>query len=117
VQTQFEVAGHARRLAPVIENNLLRVGQEAITNATKHAQAAHIKVKLEFTDTQFQMLVADDGHGFDPSRPRSSTGGFGLVGMRERVAELQGELKINSAPGQGTEIKLTIPLAGDATAT
>jgi len=116
VQTEFEIAGNARRLAPVIENNLLRVGQEAITNATKHAQAGRIKVKIEFSDTQFQLLVADDGRGFDPARSRSDAGGFGLVGMRERVAELQGELTIRSTPGQGSEIKLTIPLAGEAPA-
>ena len=114
VKTQFEVVGNARRLAPVIENNLLRVGQEAITNATKHAHAKHIKVRLEYGDTQFQLSVGDDGVGFDPAKPRSGDGGFGLVGMRERVAELQGELNIRSAPGQGTEVKLTIPLAAEA---
>jgi signal transduction histidine kinase len=114
VQTQFEVAGNMRRLAPVIENNLLRVGQEAITNATKHARARNIKVKVEFSDTQFQLNVSDDGHGFDPAKRRSSAGGFGLVGMRERVAELQGELTIRSGPGQGSEINLTIPLVSEA---
>jgi len=114
VQTQFDVAGNARRLAPVIENNLLRLGQEAITNATKHAHARYITVKVEFADTQFRLTVSDDGEGFDPDRPHSSTGGFGLVGMRERVAELQGDLKIRSAPGHGSEIELTIPLASDA---
>jgi signal transduction histidine kinase len=113
VQTEFEVAGNARRLAPVIENNLLRVGQEAITNATKHAQAGRIKVKIEFSDTLFQLSVSDDGHGFDPAVPRSGNGGFGLVGMRERVAELQGELNIRSMPGHGAEIRLTIPLASE----
>ncbi len=116
VQAEFEIAGHARRLAPVIENNLLRVGQEAITNATKHAQAGRIRVKIEFSDTLFQLSVSDDGHGFDPAVPRSGNGGFGLVGMRERVAELQGELNIRSTPGHGSEIKLTIPLASEVSA-
>jgi signal transduction histidine kinase len=114
VATRFEVTGNARRLAPVVENNLLRVGQEAITNAAKHARASHINVKIEFNDTQFQLLVSDDGRGFDPGVPRSGAGGFGLVGMRERVAELQGELTVRSAPGAGSEIRLTIPLASEA---
>lgn len=114
VRTGFEVTGTPRRLAPVIENNLLRVGQEAITNATKHAHASHILVTIEFSDTQFQLVVRDDGRGFEPAKSSSRTGGFGLVGMRERVAEMQGRLTINSAPGQGSEIRVTIPLAGEA---
>lgn len=114
VQTDFEVSGNVRRLAPVIENNLLRAGQEAITNAAKHAHARRIKVKVEFGETQFQLTVNDDGNGFDPAKPGASAGGFGLVGMRERMAELQGQLAIHSARGQGAEIRLTIPLASEA---
>ena len=68
VHTQFEVAGPSRRLAPVVENNLLRVGQEAITNATKHARATHIRVKMQFDETQFHLTVSDDGCGFDPAQ-------------------------------------------------
>lgn len=111
--TRFEVAGRERRLAPVIENNILRVGQEAIANAIKHAGAGQIRVMLEFGEKQFRLGVSDDGRGFDPAQPPSSEGGFGLVGMRERVAELKGELNIRSAPGQGAEITLSIPLSGD----
>jgi len=113
VETRFEVAGKTHRLAPVVESNLLRVGQEAITNAAKHAQARHINVRLEFGEKQFQLTVSDDGRGFDPARTTSGTGGFGLMGMRERVAALQGELSFRSAPGRGTEVKLTIPLSGE----
>jgi len=105
VETRFEVAGKAHRLAPVVESNLLRVGQEAITNAAKHAQARHINVKLEFGEKQFQMTVSDDGRGFDPAQTVPGAGGFGLVGMRERVAALHGELSLRSArPGRGNQI-------------
>ncbi|HEY4414854.1 MAG TPA: sensor histidine kinase [Verrucomicrobiae bacterium] len=108
--TQFEVTGRSRPLAPVIENNVLRIGQEAITNAIKHAGAKQIKVVLAFGEKQFQLSVTDDGGGFNPQQPPPSEGGFGLVGMRERAAELKGELAIRSVAGHGVEIMLSVPL-------
>jgi signal transduction histidine kinase len=113
MEGKFEVAGRARRLAPVMENNLLRVGQEAITNAAKHAQAKCIKVRLNFGEREFFLTVIDDGRGFDPTAPYSSNGGFGLIGMQERAFELKGKLKILTAPDQGTEITLYVPLSGE----
>jgi signal transduction histidine kinase len=110
---QLHVTGRVRRLPPVVENNVLRAGQEAIANAVRHSEAKRVDVTLEFEEKQFHLRVVDDGRGFDPERPPSGDGGFGLVGMRERVAELKGELNIRSAPGQGAEIVLTIPLSGD----
>jgi signal transduction histidine kinase len=112
-ETHFEVAGRARRLPAVIENNVLRLGQEAITNAVNHSRAQSIRVKLEFAEKFFTFTVADDGGGFDPAHPPRSDGGFGLVGMQERAKELNGKLKIVSAAGQGTEINLFIPLLGE----
>jgi signal transduction histidine kinase len=112
LQTQFEVTGRGRRLPAIIENNVLRLGQEAITNATKHARANNIRVALEFGEKHFSLRVTDDGHGFDLDNPPPSEGGFGLIGMQERAKELQGKLKIRTAPNQGTEISLWIPLAG-----
>jgi signal transduction histidine kinase len=113
VQTTFEVTGKARRLAPVVENNLLRLGQEAITNATKHSRAKRIAVILDFTERQFCLAVRDDGQGFNAAAPPPGDGGFGLVGMRERAAQLKGELSIHSAPGQGTEVSLRVPLSSE----
>lgn len=112
-QATLEVTGRPRRFAPVIENNLLRVGQEAITNAARHARAKQLRVTLDFGEKQFRLAVWDNGSGFDPAKPPSSSGGFGLVGMKERAAELKGELKIRSSPDQGTEINLTVPLSGE----
>jgi signal transduction histidine kinase len=112
VKTEVEVTGQERRLSSVIENNLLRIGQEAITNAVKYAGAKKIKLWLAFDQTQLTLKVIDDGCGFDPNHPRPSEGGFGLIGLRERAAELKGELQVRSAPHQGTEICLHIPLAG-----
>jgi len=113
VKTDFQVTGRARRLAPVIENNLLRVGQEAITNAAKHAGAKQIKVALDFGEKHFRLSVKDDGRGFDVANPPKSGGGFGMVGMRERAAELKGELNVQSVASEGTEVTLSVPLRGD----
>jgi signal transduction histidine kinase len=113
LETHFEVSGRERRLPASIENNVLRLGQEAITNAVKHAQAQQIRVKLEFGEKHFSITVGDDGQGFDPTNPPPSDGGFGLVGMQERAKELKGKLKVRSAPDQGTEISLSIPLVGE----
>jgi len=112
-QAALEVTGRPRRFAPVIENNLLRVGQEAITNAARHARAKKLGVTLDFGEKQFRLTVRDDGAGFDPAKPPPTSGGFGLVGMKERAAELKGELRVRSQPEQGTEITLTVPLSGE----
>jgi len=113
VETILQVTGRARRLSPVIENNFLRIGQEAITNAVKHARAKHIKLTLNFGGKQLSLTVVDDGCGFDPANPPPSEGGFGLVGMQERALELKGELKVRTVPNQGTEIHLRVPLSGE----
>ena len=113
LKTALEVTGRPRRFAPIIENNLLRVGQEAITNAARHARARNLKVTLDFGDRQFRLIVRDDGKGFNPEQPPQSPGGFGLLGMRERAKELKSELQVRSTPDQGTEIILTVPLAGE----
>jgi signal transduction histidine kinase len=113
LETGFDVTGRVRRFAPVIENNLLRVGQEAITNAMKHARAKQINVALDFGEKEFYLKVSDDGCGFDPAKPPTSNGGFGLVGMRERARQLSGELNIRSMNNSGTEVCLTVPLSGE----
>jgi signal transduction histidine kinase len=113
IQTAVEVTGRSRRLAPVLENNLLRVGQEAITNSVRHSRAHQITVSLDFGEKQFRLSVRDDGQGFDSEKSPAGGGSFGLVGMRERAAELKGEVAVHSAPDRGTEIILTVPLPGE----
>jgi signal transduction histidine kinase len=111
--TDFEVTGRVRRLPPIVESNVLRLGQEAITNAVKHAGAKCINVKIHFEDNQVVLMVRDDGRGFDPTNPPRSEGGFGLIGMQGRAKEIKGELKIRSMPQKGTELILSIPLEDD----
>ncbi len=113
IATSVEITGKPRRLAPVIENNVLRIGQEAITNSVKYSGARKIRMRLDFGRELLLLRVADDGLGFDPRAPKESKGGFGLVGMRERASELNGNVDIRSSPGQGAEVTLSVPLLRD----
>jgi signal transduction histidine kinase len=99
-------SGQARPLAPEVEEGLLRIGQEALTNTIKHAEADDFAARLVFAPGEIRLEVCDNGRGFDPA---AAAGGFGLLGMRERVARLGGRLKIESSPGQGTRILVALP--------
>jgi len=106
----FNVTGAQRPLPATVENNLLRIGQEAMTNAMKHAQAKSLRVELAFEPKQIKLRVQDDGCGFDAQNGAASRDGhFGLIGMRERAERLRGKLTVESRPGAGTEIKVTAP--------
>ncbi len=87
--------------------HLVRIAEEAVANACKHAAASHIRVELAANTHTLCLRVHDDGRGFDPSQTGNQ--GYGLAGMRERTAQLQGSLTIVSAPGQGTEIRAEVP--------
>ncbi|MBI5691426.1 MAG: sensor histidine kinase, partial [Verrucomicrobia bacterium] len=102
-----QVRGRARRLAPMIENNLLRIGQEAVANALKHARARTIEVELAFEPARVVLVVRDDGQGFDPAAPRPE-GHFGLRGMQERVEQLNGELRLRRGENGGTSVEVAV---------
>ncbi|WP_442935975.1 AAA family ATPase [Nostoc sp.] len=103
----YEIKGTAYSLPAEVENNLLRIGQEALTNAIKYADAAEIRVELVYDNTQFILRVKDDGRGFGVATI-PSVGGFGLLGMSERAEHLGAQLSIQSQPGQGTEIVVIV---------
>ncbi len=102
--------GRPRRLAPMIENNLLRIGQEVVSNALKHAQAREIRLELHFDPARVRLVVRDDGRGFDPNAPRPG-GHFGLRGIRERVEQMNGELHLRGRDGDGTTVDVAVPVA------
>ncbi len=99
----YEITGPAYPLPAEVENNLLRIGQEALTNAIKYANANEIRVKLVYEATQCRLHIKDDGRGFGVGGI-PVTGGFGLLGMSERAERIGAQLTIQSQPGQGTEI-------------
>jgi len=99
--------GKPRRLAPMIENHLLRIGQEAVSNALKHAQARAIDLEINFEASRVRLVVRDDGRGFDPVTERAD-GHFGLRGMKERVEQMQGELSIRRGKDGGTRVEVAV---------
>jgi signal transduction histidine kinase/ligand-binding sensor domain-containing protein len=109
----MEVTGRARRLDPAVENDLLRVGQEALTNAVRYAGASLIRVDLRYERRKVRLLVQDDGRGFDePALMSDASRKFGVRGMRERIERLGGQFTLRSQPGAGTVIDVSVPLRG-----
>lgn len=115
VRGEFQLRGHAgdASLPDEIENHLYRIAQEALNNTIKHAGAEWVGVMLDIGDADLRMVVADDGIGFDPEtyrdEPRRDGHGLGLAGMIERVQLLHGTLTVDSSPGEGTSIIVTVP--------
>lgn len=98
-----KLIGEPYSLQTEVESNLLRIGQEAVTNALKYAQASYIQIELIYNNTQCILRVKDDGQGFAINQT-STNHGYGLLGMSERSDRMGAQLTIQSAPGQGTEI-------------
>jgi signal transduction histidine kinase len=107
ITIRAQAGGKSRRLAPMIENNLLRIGQEAVSNALKHAQARAIDLEITFEATRVRLVVRDDGRGFDPAAERAD-GHFGLRGMKERVEQMHGELNIRRGENGGTRVEVAV---------
>jgi signal transduction histidine kinase/ligand-binding sensor domain-containing protein len=111
VQTQFQVGGTFRPLPQQVENNLLRIAQEAVNNAVRHARARTIYVNLFFDAEGVRLSVRDDGRGFDAGGENGARAGhFGIVGMRERAEEMGGALSVESRPAEGSEVTVGVPL-------
>ncbi len=102
---RMNVTGSYRAIPRMVEDELLRIAQEAITNAVRHAECSHIEVTLVYEIGRFRLSVQDDGRGFDAAAG-SPAGHFGLQGMRERAAKIDADLKVASEAGQGTQITL-----------
>jgi signal transduction histidine kinase len=93
---------------PATREALCLVAREAVTNAIRHGAARSVRLTIDNADT-LTLRIGDDGRGFDPARVPDSIGHFGLAGMRQRIAELGGDMRVNSAPGAGTELVVVLP--------
>src|SRR5437870_59606 len=111
VHAKFTLQGSPQKLPPEWETNLLRIGQEVLTNVLRHARAGELKVLLAFDSREIRLELRDNGCGFDLQRKHE---GFGLQGMRERAEGMGGRLTIQSAAGQGTAISIVLPVANPA---
>jgi signal transduction histidine kinase len=115
ITVDVDVDGAPLKRVPHVEEQLLRIGQEAITNAVRHSGAQLIRVRLEYQPDEVTLSVTDDGRGFDYAGLHSEPDGhYGLVTMRERAAEIGGTLQISSATPTGTVIRAIVPQATTA---
>ncbi len=112
VRAEFTATGRVEPLHDEVSATLLRIAQEALSNAARHAAAGRVGVTLTFLGDEVILDIRDDGHGFDPLAvpERTSTGGFGLAGMRVRAERIAGTLTVESEPGHGTALSARVPL-------
>ncbi|MFE5828929.1 sensor histidine kinase [Streptomyces sp. NPDC056488] len=111
-RVRFSVSGTPVELPTPYEVALLRIAQSALANTVRHASASRAEITLSFMDASVTLDVVDDGKGFEPGSVRpSSEGGFGLPAMRSRAESLGGTFTVESAPGQGTAVAVSLPLS------
>ncbi|ROQ35245.1 signal transduction histidine kinase [Streptomyces sp. PanSC19] len=116
-RVRFSVSGTPVELPTPYEVALLRIAQSALANTVRHASASRAEITLSFMDASVTLDVVDDGRGFEPASVRpSSDGGFGLPAMRSRAESLGGTFTVESAPGQGTAVAVSLPLPAGASA-
>ena len=108
IPIKFVNIGEEKRLSPRFEVALFRLVQEAVQNAIKHADANEIQVKIELRKQSGKIIVKDNGKGFDTTNKKD--GSFGIMGMKERIELLKGEITFDSSLGKGTTITIDVPL-------
>jgi signal transduction histidine kinase len=109
VHTDGSPDGGGERPDMSLELSVLRIANEALHNAVRHADAGRVHVRLGQTGQRLLVEVSDDGRGFEPARPELRSRHLGLTSMEERAQELGGRLEIRSAPGAGTTVRLEVP--------
>jgi PAS domain S-box-containing protein len=112
LHAEFQRRGKTRELSPRVQENLLHIGQEALTNTLKYAHATRFEARLSFNATEVRLELQDNGVGF---KINGNHDGFGLTGMQERVTQMGGALSVTSARGKGTKIVVISPYASGAT--
>ena len=106
------VVSNDRRLRPQIERESLRIAQEALTNAVRHAHASTVRVNLSFDDDALRLTVADDGVGFGPTTDVAAARHLGLTTMDERARSIGGRVMVTSEEGRGTTVAVEVPVGG-----
>jgi signal transduction histidine kinase len=111
LRVEIETEGPPRPLPEIVEENLLRIGQEALTNAVKHSGATLATIRLGFASNAVTLMVKDNGSGLVPEKVAANGDRhFGLLGMSERSKRLGGRFSVSGAPGEGTTITVSLPL-------
>jgi signal transduction histidine kinase len=108
IQFRMQVTGEQRGDANV-DQQLLRIGQEAVTNVVRHSGASTVSLHLDYDEHAIRLRVIDDGHGFAEAKPEGR--GLGVISMRERAQQIGGQLTLVSSPAGGTEVDVVVPRA------
>src|SRR5437773_6239993 len=111
LHTTFQAQGKMPELPPPWQENLLHIGQEALTNTLKYARATNFQTRLSYKAKELRLELRDDGDGF---KVKDRHDGVGLSGMRERVEQMGGQLKITSSRGKGTKVTVLLPCNGES---
>ena len=114
IHTRLHVGGAYRVVDPKVEMELLRIAQEALSNVLHHARSAETSVELHYSSDMLMLTIEDKGVGFRVSEASGKTGHYGLLGMKERAATIDGTLEVTSEPGRGTKVTLRVPIAQSA---
>ncbi|QMV41691.1 sensor histidine kinase [Cohnella cholangitidis] len=117
IRAVFDTSGKEKRLPSAMEAAMFRLVQEGFSNAHKHAQSTFVSLEMVFQEENVQLLIEDNGVGFNldaiESRVKTHTH-FGLIGMKERIELLQGKIDIDSSVGQGTRIRINVPIKAES---
>jgi signal transduction histidine kinase/ligand-binding sensor domain-containing protein len=114
IRFEVVIVGKPGRFAPRVEEQLLRIGQEAVSNAVRHANASVICLELRYTDGSVVLRVLDDGCGFDPAVATAGGNHWGLKSMQERAEQIGGRLQLLTKPGEGTILETSAPVTNAA---
>jgi signal transduction histidine kinase len=111
IHLEVSAKGRVRPLSETVEENLLRIAQEALTNAIKHSNASTAMIELDYGPQNVVLQITDNGSGFDQEKSAGpGEGHFGLLGISERAKRLGAELSVSSEPGQGTTVRIQVPI-------
>jgi signal transduction histidine kinase/ligand-binding sensor domain-containing protein len=111
VKLKLKLEKSPNDLSPEVQYNLLRIASEAVNNSVKHSGAKTIEVTLTSTANALQLSVRDDGSGFSRENGSARPGHYGLIGMKERAAQIGAELSLSSEPGRGTTVSVHLPIS------
>ena len=114
LKVDLKISGQQRRLDPFVETVLYRAAQEGLTNSAKYSGTDAASIQLHFNTDKVVLRVRDKGKGFDPEKQHPDIkSGWGLAGIRERVEAVNGHFLVQSTPGTGTLIEVSVPLLID----
>jgi signal transduction histidine kinase len=111
INPRLHLGGAYRAVDPRVERELLRIAQEALSNVLHHARSVETSVELHYSSDMLMLTIEDNGIGFIVNEASTKTGHYGLLGMKERAATIDGTLEVKSEPGRGTKVTLRVPIA------